>query len=82
MSEAYDYDDDLDDEDEDFGFDCGLDDEGQCSMAGTEDCDFECPHRDSSEFVGNRAWKKKHESGFPLAGCHCSACNDARRGLK
>lgn len=22
---------------------CGMDAHGRCSMAGTEDCDFECP---------------------------------------
>lgn len=22
---------------------CGMDADGQCSMAGSEDCDFECP---------------------------------------
>lgn len=31
------------DEDEEFPFDCGMDRSGQCSMAGSEDCDFECP---------------------------------------
>jgi hypothetical protein len=51
--EAYDEDEDCDDEDDDgFGpgydeeqFDCGMDKDGACSMAGSEDCDFECPYR-------------------------------------
>lgn len=33
----------FDDCDDDFPFDCGMDRSGQCSMAGSEDCDFECP---------------------------------------
>lgn len=45
----YDPSDDEDDDDyfegEDI-FDCGWDGENGCSMAGSEDCDFECPHRD------------------------------------
>lgn len=38
---------------------CGLDDEGQCSLAGTEHCDFTCPYRDSEDFAGSAAWNKK-----------------------
>ncbi len=34
-------------DDEDPDFDCGWTPEGGgCSLAGTEDCDFECPYRD------------------------------------
>lgn len=39
---------------------CGLAHDGQCSMAGTEHCDFVCPMRNSEEFCGSAAWKKKH----------------------
>jgi hypothetical protein len=40
--------DDYDEEDEDDMFDCGMDSSGlSCSMAGSEDCDFECPNRDA-----------------------------------
>ena len=38
------FDDDGPDEDEDDTFDCGLMGDGQCSMAGSEWCDWECPH--------------------------------------
>lgn len=40
--------------------DCGLAHDGQCGMAGTEHCDFECPNRDSELFCGSTAWRKKH----------------------
>ncbi len=40
-------------------FDCGLMADGQCSMAGTEDCDWECPWRDSELFAGSAAWNRK-----------------------
>ena len=39
-----DFDDDgLDDEDEEY-YDCGMDRDGGCSLAGTEQCDWECPY--------------------------------------
>lgn len=31
---------------EEAEMDCGLGDDGLCSMAGSEWCDFECPFRD------------------------------------
>lgn len=34
-------------EDEHFDFDCGFVTGEGCSMAGTEDCDFDCPYRDA-----------------------------------
>lgn len=49
--------DDMDDLDD---MECGLRADGQCSMAGTEHCDFVCPHRHSENFVGSAAWIKKH----------------------
>ena len=39
---------------------CGLHSDGQCSLAGTEHCDFVCPFRDSEDFAGSEAWCKKH----------------------
>jgi hypothetical protein len=33
---------------------CGLMHDGQCMLAGTEWCDFECPFRDSPDYAGNR----------------------------
>ena len=61
--------DDYPDDDNEYDFDeeydlldeCGLGDDGQCSQAGTEHCDFECPMRDSDQFVGSKAWREKHE---------------------
>lgn len=38
--------DDLDDEEEEWEFDCGMDRHGHCGKAGSEECDFECPYRD------------------------------------
>lgn len=44
-------DDAFDDDEEDGGFDCGRWFDGRlthsCARAGTEECDFECPHRDT-----------------------------------
>lgn len=34
------------DDDEDPDFDCGMMPDGTCMLAGSEDCDWECPHRD------------------------------------
>lgn len=34
-------------EDDEWPFDCGIGRDGQCSMAGSEDCDFECPLKTS-----------------------------------
>lgn len=34
------------DEDEEWEFDCGMDRDGLCGKAGSEECDFECPFRD------------------------------------
>jgi hypothetical protein len=38
---------------------CGLGRNGQCSLAGTEHCDFVCPFRDSEDFAGSAAWHAK-----------------------
>lgn len=63
-------DDEREDEDDAYDFDdecewgdfdeCGLMDDGQCMLAGTEHCDFECMYRDSDLFAGSEAWMKKH----------------------
>lgn len=39
---------------------CGLGDDGQCRLAGSEWCDFTCPMRDTEYFAGSEAWMKKH----------------------
>lgn len=54
------YDDDGD-EDDWLEQECGLGPDGQCSMAGTEHCDFVCPNRDSEDFAGSKAWNEKHK---------------------
>jgi hypothetical protein len=59
--------DEQDDEDAD-DFDCGLMADGQCTMAGSEDCDFSCPNRDSELFAGSKAWMKKYGSACQLCG--------------
>ena len=59
----YDEYDDYDEEDElDREHECGLMDDGQCLLAGSEWCDFGCPNRDSEYFTGSRAWIAKHEN--------------------
>ena len=46
-----------DDEDEDDEYlDCGLMPDGQCLKAGSEDCDWECPMRNSEFYAGSEAW--------------------------
>ena len=57
-----DYNDDPRDWDEEDGddIDCGLMPDGQCSKAGSEECDFECPNRMSDLFAGSPAWCRKH----------------------
>lgn len=54
------YDEELYDDESDWEHDCGLAEDGQCSLAGTEWCDFECPNRNSEMFAGSEAWRKKH----------------------
>lgn len=53
----------IDDDHEDGPYDwedCGLMSDGQCTRAGSEDCDFGCPNRHSDLFVGSRAWREKN----------------------
>lgn len=40
---AYDDGDQMDDEEAFLDFVCGMMADGQCALAGTEDCDWECP---------------------------------------
>ena len=47
-------DEDYFDDDAEFEFDCHLDPRtGQCGKAGSEECDWECPNRNSEFFAGN-----------------------------
>ena len=39
-----DYDDDEPDDGDDWDLNCHMMPDGQCSTAGSEDCEFECPH--------------------------------------
>ena len=57
--------DELPDEDGDDFDDCGLMPNGLCSMAGSEHCDFSCPHRDSDLFRGSAAWRAKFKRKSP-----------------
>lgn len=60
--DIFDDDDEVDAAGDDEGeIDCGLGPGGQCSMAGTEHCDFCCPNRMSEWFAGSPAWCKKHK---------------------
>lgn len=62
--EFYEYDDDgLCEGDEDDAFDdCALDmNTGQCGKAGSEECDWECPWRNTSHFAGNPDFKPKRK---------------------
>ena len=45
---------------DDDDFDCHLMPDGQCMKAGSEECDWECPWRNSEFFAGSAAWNKKH----------------------
>lgn len=56
----YDIDGEGDETTDDLEDECGLMRDGQCSMAGTEHCDFECPNRESELFCGSAAWQRKH----------------------
>lgn len=56
----FDDDNEYEDDGDSWEDECGLGDDGQCSMAGTEHCDFSCPNRDSEDFCGSAAWIKKH----------------------
>ncbi len=50
----------FDDDNADWMYECGLGRDGQCSMAGTEHCDFDCPMRNTESFCGSAAWIRKY----------------------
>jgi hypothetical protein len=54
---------DDDSDDEDF-LDCGMGPTSQCAYAGTEWCDWSCPH--SSQAAHNRRWLNKKLRALPL----------------
>lgn len=60
-------------------FDCGLGLDGQCSMAGSEDCDWDCPHSHGPLYAGSEGWDKRHNEGTPVEGCYCEECRKAER---
>jgi hypothetical protein len=71
-NDFYDGEDDDFEGDGEFDFDCGAmyGPKGEpmgCSMAGSEDCDWDCPHRESVErelraqHAANVRWAKKRE---------------------
>jgi len=64
VSDPYDMDEEFYDEEDQYDplDECGLMHDGQCTQAGTEWCDFECPMRDSEDFCGSAAWIKKHKT--------------------
>ena len=55
-------DNEYEDDGDDWMDECGLMDDGQCTMAGTEHCDFSCPNRHSEDFCGSAAWRREHGS--------------------
>ena len=68
---------DWDIDDEDIFFDCGLRLDGQCSMAGSEDCDWDCPHSHGPRYAGSKAWCEMHDKGI-VKGCECRECREKR----
>lgn len=64
----------MDDYDEP-GRDCGLTPDGQCSMAGSEECDWECPNSHGEFYAGSERWHEKHNAGQPVEGCECDQCH-------
>lgn len=77
VSDFDDYDDELEEDDEPM-FDCGLGPDGQCALAGSEDCDWDCPHSHGEHYAGSKAWHRKHNAGLPVEGCECGECQAAR----
>lgn len=41
--QGFDFEAELDERDDEFEFDCGMDRNGVCGKAGSEECEFECP---------------------------------------
>lgn len=71
--EGYEYDDDhrfayMDEDygdDDDLDFICGLGPDGQCALAGSEDCDWDCPNSHGPGYAGSEAWAKLHAAETP-----------------
>lgn len=57
--------------------DCGLGPDGQCSKAGSEECDWECSNSHGPLFCGSNAWHLRHQK-LPVEGCECGDCRAAR----
>lgn len=75
---GYKYEDYDDPYDDDEHFDCALGPDGQCAMAGSEDCDWDCPNSHGEFYAGSNLWHKKHNAGVPVDGCMCAECVSAR----
>lgn len=58
---------------------CGLCPDGQCTMAGSEFCDFQCAERNGPWFAGNPEFAERHKATLPLDDCDCADCHQARR---
>ena len=64
-------DEDFDLEEEDEEFDCGIMYDGRthkllgCGKVGSEECDFECPHRDEMyrSLAAQSGWETRRNSG-------------------
>lgn len=56
--------------------DCGLGPDGQCSKAGSEECDWECPNSHGPRYCGSNAWHLAHQT-LPVDGCECADCRAA-----
>ena len=85
--EGFEYDDEgrfdyMDYDDDDPDDECALMPNGQCPMAGSEDCDWDCPYSHGPFYAGSEAWHKRHNAGVPLDGCECSKCSAARADQK
>jgi len=62
-----DYEDDFEPDEDEEEFDCHLMPNGQCLAAGSEDCDWNCPYRDSEHYAGSKAWMR-------AKGSACQSC--------
>ena len=72
-----DWDDEDDYEEEELWDDCGLMPSGQCLKAGSEECDWDCPHSHGEHYAGSELWRKAHSAGLPVEGCMCPDCFEA-----
>lgn len=64
-------------EDGEIPHDCGLLLNGQCLLAGSEECDWDCPNSHGPFYAGSECWHKRHNEGVPIEGCECSECRTA-----